>query len=299
MSGSVRFGTCSWKFDSWKGLIYSDHADENYLAEYADTYPTVEIDQWFWSLFGEDKVSLPRPDTVSEYLAAVPADFRFTIKVPNSVTLTHFYKKAGFKPLTPNPYFFSPNLFQDFLERIAPMQDQVDALMFQFEYLNKKKMSSLDKFLDRFETFLAGVPPDWPYAVELRNPNYLNEPYFRFLKDRGISHVFLQGYYMPSIVEVYDKYAEFVVDRSIIRLHGYEREGIEQKTGKRWDAVVTPMDHELSRIADMIDDMVKRGVDVIVNVNNHYEGSAPRTIEKLERLLGRSTTDETVADSHS
>lgn len=285
MSASVKFGTCSWKFDSWKGIIYSENAHESFLSEYADTYTTVEIDQWFWSLFGTDKISLPRPDTVAEYLASVPEDFRFTVKVPNSITLTHFYKKAGFKPLTPNPYFLSPKLFQDFLERIAPMQGQVDALMFQFEYLNKKKMSGLEEFLKRFEGFLAAIPPDWPYAVEIRNPNYLYPRYFEFLRDHGLPHVFLQGYYMPSIVEVYRKHRHLLTNSAIIRLHGYEREGIEEKTGKKWDVIVTPMDEELPEVADTIEDMVSHGMRVIVNVNNHYEGSAPRTIEKLEKLL--------------
>ena len=28
-----------------------------------------------------------------------------------------------------------------------------------------------------------------------------------------------------------------------------------------------------------------RGVDVYVNVNNHYEGSAPLTIERIKELL--------------
>lgn len=285
MSGSVTFGTCSWKFDSWKGLIYSDQAHENFLAEYAETYSTVEIDQWFWSLFGEDKISLPRPDTVSEYLASVPPEFAFTIKVPNSVTLTHFYTKAGFKPLTPNPYFFSAKLFQDFLERIAPMQDQVESLMFQFEYLNKKKMKSLGEFLEQLDRFISEIPPDWPYSIETRNPNYLYPRYFEFLRRHNLPHVFLQGYYMPSVVEVYEKHRDLLGDSAIVRLHGYEREGIEAKTGKKWNEIVSPMDGELPAVAEMIEDMVSRGMRVIVNVNNHYEGSAPRTIEKLERLL--------------
>jgi uncharacterized protein YecE (DUF72 family) len=32
-------------------------------------------------------------------------------------------------------------------------------------------------------------------------------------------------------------------------------------------------------------DLLGRGVTVYLNVNNHYEGSAPLTIERIRRLL--------------
>ena|SRR5208283_1605447 len=35
-------GTCSWKYPSWKGLVYSRAAGINYLAEYAQKYDSVE-----------------------------------------------------------------------------------------------------------------------------------------------------------------------------------------------------------------------------------------------------------------
>lgn len=32
---SLRIGTCSWKYPSWEGLVYSVAKDINYLEEYA------------------------------------------------------------------------------------------------------------------------------------------------------------------------------------------------------------------------------------------------------------------------
>lgn len=52
--GCLRVGTCSWKCDSWKGLIYRpdvDYSPNDYLPDYARHLNTVEVDQWFWSLF--------------------------------------------------------------------------------------------------------------------------------------------------------------------------------------------------------------------------------------------------------
>ena len=77
----MRIGTCSWKYDSWKGLIYPDFGEFNYLEEYSKQYNTVEIDQWFWSLFQGSKPALPKESTVNEYNQSVPEDFKFTINI--------------------------------------------------------------------------------------------------------------------------------------------------------------------------------------------------------------------------
>jgi hypothetical protein len=42
----------------------------------------------------------------------------------------------------------------------------------------------------------------------------------------------------------------------------------------------------------MVHDLLGRGVDVYVNVNNHYEGSAPLTIERIQRVLAGQPLDE-------
>jgi uncharacterized protein YecE (DUF72 family) len=283
----LRIGTCSWKFPSWHGLVYSAPKGINYLAEYARRYNTVEIDQWFWSLFGKDSIRLPNPADVEEYRRSIPADFRFTIKVPNSITLTHFYKKAKADPLVANSYFLSPSLFQQFLSLLDPLQDVLGPLMFQFEYLNRQKMKSQSHFQELFEAFIQQLSTSYPYALEIRNPNYLNESYFQFLSRNRLSPVFLQGYWMPPITDLYEKWRSLILQQEevVIRLHGPDRQGIEKKTGKRWNQIVAPKDQELAAIADMVEGLLGRGVNVYLNVNNHYEGSAPLTIDRIKQLL--------------
>jgi len=279
-------GACSWKYPSWRGLVYSDKKDINFLEEYARRYGSVEIDQWFWSLFGADKVSLPRAEVVQEYLAAVPPDFRFTIKIPNSLTLTHFYRQKKDEPLQENPHFLSQPLFSEFLASIAPMQAQTGILMCQFEYLNKQKMPSQYEFQKRFGDFINRCDRSWPYGMEIRNPWYLNRAYFDFLDRNNLSHVFLQGYYMPDIVEIYNKFRNQIQNTTVIRLHGGDRKEIEEKSGEQWNRIWEDKGDELRSVADMIKDLQARGVNVYLNVNNHYEGSAPLTIQRIGQLLG-------------
>jgi uncharacterized protein YecE (DUF72 family) len=269
----IRVGTCSWKYPSWKGLVYSRETGIDYLAEYARKYSTVEVDQWFWTL--------PDRTTAAEYAAATPENFRFTVKLPNALSLTHFYKKKGETELRPNPQFLSADLFQEVLSRLEPMHGKIGMLMLQFEYLNKLKMGSQDAFLERLGRFFEAVPRALPCAIEPRNPRWLNERYFGFLAENGLCHAFLQGYYMPPMEETWQKFGHKLHGAVVVRLHGPDREGIEKAGGERWDRILAPKDDDLARIVDMINDMRGRSLTVYLNVNNHYEGSAPLTIERL------------------
>ncbi len=277
----MKIGTCSWKYDSWKGLVYSDDVGKDYLSQYAKHYNLVEVDQWFWSLFG-DKVVMPKPETVREYIASVPNDFRFSIKVPNAITLTHQYGKG---PLEINPFFLSTDLMDHFLRLLEPMSGQINSFIFQFEYLNKQKMINQTALLDQLQMFFEKLPPKFRNCIETRNQNYLNRPYFEFLQSMNLSHVFMQGYWMPPIFQVYGQFKEYIKPYTVIRLHGSDRKGIKQKTKNKWNAVVEPKDGDLHNLKNMVKSLIENEVKVTINVNNHYEGSAPETIRRFLTLL--------------
>lgn len=282
----IRFGTCSWKYDSWKGIVYSGTNSKNYLQEYSKKFDTVEIDQWFWSLFSNSKIVLPQKKVVEEYKQSVPKDFLFTIKVPNSITLTHFYKESKEDELRINPSFLSVDLFNQFLETIEPIKDKIGCLIFQFEYLNKQKMKSLSEFQNKFSEFRSQIKNDSPpIGIEIRNPNYLNEKYFTFLSEQKIAPVLLEGYYMSPITETYSKFKKQIKNLMVIRLHGTDRKGIEEIANNNWSQIYINRDKEILSIAEMIRDLQKNEVDLFVNVNNHFEGSAPITINKIKEQL--------------
>ena len=201
--------------------------------------------------------------------------------------MTHLYSRYTGGALIENEHFLSVDLLKRFLELLEPMRSRLGSIMFQFEYLNRRKMGSSSEFLDRIKAFFDEAPRGYQYALEPRNPLYLNERYFAFIGDMNLSHVFIQGYYMPEISGVYAPYAALIERSSVIRLHGYDRKAIEKKTGKRYDRIVEPQDEELPGVITMIQDMRKRGITVFLNVNNHYEGSAPLTITKIRSALSQ------------
>ena len=147
------------------------------------------------------------------------------------------------------------------------------------------KMAGLHRFLELFEVFRQGLPEGYRYCIEIRNPNWLRGEYFDYLAEHGLGHVFLQGYYMPPIFGVYWQYREKLADPVVIRLHGPDRKAMEERTGDDWNRIVEPKDNELAELARMVRDLKDRQHQIFINVNNHYEGSAPRTIERLKEKL--------------
>jgi len=276
--GVLKIGTCSWNYPSWVGLVYSKKCSRSsgYLKEYSEKYRTVEIDSWFYKL--------PAEKEVSEYLNAVDKDFVFSCKVSNRITLTHLreYKKS-FKTLYTNADFLSPDIFKTYINSIQPMIPRIGLIMLEFEYLSRDKMSSLSQFISCLDEFLGTTDPSLPLAIETRNKNYLQKEYFEFLKERNIGHVFSEKLYMPHIYDVYERFGDLLTQQSTIRLLGGDRKAIEEKTAGRWDTIVEEK-KDLNLIAAMIKDLTRSGKTVHVYVNNHYEGSAPLTINKIMQI---------------
>jgi uncharacterized protein YecE (DUF72 family) len=290
MTGGLRIGTCSWKYPSWAGLVYSSAEPQDYLAEYARKYDSVEVDQWFWSLGKPDaagtmKAGLPRRSVAEGYAASVPEDFRFTVKCPNALTLTHAYAKKG-EPLVPNPRFLDVEFFMEFLSSLGVMVPRIGLFIFQFEYLNKEKMPGPAAFKEKLGSFLDDLPRGFPYAVEIRNSRWMDAPWFEFLGSHSAAPVLLQGYWMDDVCETARRAGEGLGKELCIRLHGEDREGMEERTGEDWSRIVRPKDEEIARVAGMVRELRTWGRTVWLNVNNHYEGSAPLTIEKLMAALG-------------
>jgi uncharacterized protein YecE (DUF72 family) len=287
----LHIGTCSWKYKSWRGLVYPETGEFDFLEEYSKRFNTVEIDQWFWSLMTGGELLMPEPADAEDYGRSVPDGFRFTIKAPNSITLTHGFRKGNEEPLLVNPHFLSPELYVDFLARLQPLGEKIGAVMLQFGYLNRQKMATQQAFLDKLASFLTAVPRSVRLAIELRNPAYLDENYFTLLRRHGVIHVYCQGYYLPPIWETDKKFGGLLDDTVIIRLLGRDRKGMEDRSGDRWDRVLEPKDDELAHIVSMVARLRKRGKRVYININNHYEGSAPLTAQKI--IAGLKTRTKT------
>jgi uncharacterized protein YecE (DUF72 family) len=63
------------------------------------------------------------------------------------------------------------------------------------------------------------------------------------------------------------------------------RKEIEEQTGNDWSEIVALKDGDLQSLATMLNDLRTRNIETFLYVNNHFEGSAPRTISRINELL--------------
>ena len=50
-------------------------------------------------------------------------------------------------------------------------------------HVRQRSFCDAGEFLDRLDPFLATLPPEFRYAVEIRNPEFLEKDYFACLRD--------------------------------------------------------------------------------------------------------------------
>jgi uncharacterized protein YecE (DUF72 family) len=88
----VYFGTSSWKYDGWLGTVYREARyltsgkfsnakfEQDDLAEYAETWPTVSGDLTFYQF--------PSDEHWAKLFDATPSAFIFGFKVPEEITVS-------------------------------------------------------------------------------------------------------------------------------------------------------------------------------------------------------------------
>jgi uncharacterized protein YecE (DUF72 family) len=70
-----------------------------------------------------------------------------------------------------------------------------------------------------------------------------------------------------------------------LRLHGGDRLEIEKETAEVWDRIISPKPEAIAAAARIVRSNARNRVITYVNFNNHFEGSAPLTIQRLLEAL--------------
>jgi uncharacterized protein YecE (DUF72 family) len=285
----VRFGTSTWTYPGWKGLVYSREypasgAAAAMLAEYArhPLFRTVGIDSFFYRP--------PSPKTLHEYAASLPPGFRCVSKVWDRITARTFNSpretvRAGER----NPDWLNADLF--ITEVLEPMRahfnDHLGPLVFEFQSIGSREDCSRDQFVEALDGFLAALPADAPYAVEVRNPEFLTPAYFAVLRDHGAAHVFNSWTKMPPIGEQLLLHESitggFVVARALLRPGRTYAKAVEAFAPyDRIQEENPALRHDLVGLARTA---INLRIPAYVIINNRAEGCAPLTIAAVAQML--------------
>jgi uncharacterized protein YecE (DUF72 family) len=283
----IYIGGSSWKYEGWLGQIYSRGNylvrgrfsqklfNDTCLQEYAQTFPTVCGDFAFYQF--------PSEEFWRRLFSQTPAGFRFAFKVPEQITCRIYpaHARYGNQAGTDNESFLDADLLKEsFLRPLGPYRDRTALLIFEFGAFSKKTFANTDEFMERLEPFLAKLPPEFRYAVEIRNPDFLERDYFRSLRSHNVAHVFNAWSRMPELrhqMALPESFtADFIVSRALLR-HGRSYEEAV-KVFSPYIEVKDPNPAVRASLREMIRIAQDKQTTAFLFVNNRLEGNAPATI---------------------
>lgn len=258
----VSIGTCGWSYKDWRGPFYPAHlAERDFLSFYAERFAVVEVDNTFYRS--------PSLKTIADWQRKTPESFRFSLKVPQTITHEKVLLDCG-KDLA------------DFLRAARQLEAKLLCCLLQFGYFNRAAFASLDDFLDRLDPFLSDWPADVPVAVELRNKAWLTPPLFDCLRRHAAAYVLADQAWMPVPLYLAQRLDVVTGPFAYVRLLG-DRAEVDRATKKLDRAVVDRADQ--IRADALAIQLLRERVPVLAFVNNHFAGYAPGTIEDLLAAL--------------
>jgi uncharacterized protein YecE (DUF72 family) len=295
----VRFGTSSWAYGGWRGLVYhrayhKSRFSQDTLAEYAGhrlrdeeppVFRTVGIDHSFYHPAD--------PAQLAHYAAQVPADFHFCQKVWEDITVPTYANlpRYGSKAGKSNPHFLDAALFRESVlnPAIEGLGDRLGPFIFEFQRWGIEPPA----FFDRLDHFLGELPPGPLYSVEIRNPALLGRRYGDILRAHHVTHVYNHWTAMPPLAHQHQALdrrftASFAVVRLLTPLGlAYEHAVTRYKPYNR---IVQEQPRMRQDTVALINQAVNEGKPIYILANNRAEGCSPLTVRALHQALNAASS---------
>lgn len=287
---NIFIGGSSWKYEGWLGQIYSRERylsrgkfskrifEAECLSEYTETFSTVCGDFAFYQF--------PSPEFWAKLFAQVPQGFRFAFKVPEQVTCKVFPIHARYGDLAgrENETFLDPHVFQEmFLKPLLAYQGKTALLIFEFGNFSRRSFGDAAAFVERLDPFLASLGREFRYAVEVRNPEFLDRDYFACLHAHNVAHVYNAWAKMPELRQQIatpgSATADFQVCRALLRRGRVYEEAVDAFAPYTHVQDPNPEARESMKI--LIGRARENKQFLFLFVNNRLEGNAPETILSL------------------
>lgn len=287
----VRFGTSSWSYPGWTGIVFARARSEAQLArdglrEYA-AHPlltTVCIDRGYYA-------PIPEGD-FARYDGQLPPGFVCCLKAPASVTSAIVPGSDRANATRANPDFLSASRFMAdmgdaLLKRFVP---RVGSLIFEMPAVPKGFKRDPAELCERLDMLFEALPREFARSVELRDPQYLTAEYRAVLARHGAAHVNSYHAHMPmpaaqeAVVPL--ETAGFAVIR-LITPPG-SRYDERKETLAPFDRIQAPDARMRAEVVALVQRAVSKSMSVFVLVNNKAEGCSPQTVRALAEALGKA-----------
>ena len=159
-SANLRLGCPVWACTAWRGSLFTRRAArDDYLPQYASVFDAVEGNSTFYGL--------PTEATVVRWHEQVPRHFRFCFKFPQVITHRMLLRYADAET-------------SEFLFLLEPLRDRLGPLLLQLP----PNFGAAD--LHVLTHYLDGLPGGFPYAVEVRHPEFFDGGAFEAALDDAL-----------------------------------------------------------------------------------------------------------------
>jgi uncharacterized protein YecE (DUF72 family) len=294
LSPHIRFGTSTWTYEGWQGLVYTKtypkgRFKQDCLAEYASYQyrgaPLFRSVGFDFTFYGP-----PTARQLGHYAAQLPEGFRVCSKVWEEITVPAF--AAGLRDRTktgPNPHFLDAEYFMD--QVLAPYEQAFRQHTGPFIFEFQRTGFQPDVFFPRLDSFLAKLPRQHSYAVEIRHPRLLVDDYRSILRAHGVAHVYNHLTGMPSLWQQFTLLGgEFTAPMILLRLLTPRDMTYAEavKAYRPYNRIVRALPEMRQDTVRLVREAVSREKPAYVLVNNRSEGSAPLTVQALADELDRA-----------
>ena len=279
----IHFGTSSWSFPGWRGLVYADSHNASTLAAHGlaayAKHPllrAVGLDRTYYGPIDRE--------AFRAYADVVPDDFRFLVKAHELCTIHRYplHARYGAQRGQLNPYFLDAAYAGDAVVEpcIEGLKHKLGAILFQFSPQDVHALGGSAGFAPALKSFLTSLPQGPCYAVELRNAELFTPRYVHALADSNAVHCVNVHPTMPPVETQYRALEAFKDKPMIVRwllADGMTYEGAKEAY-EPFDAL-RGIDPENRRaLAEII---AGHEAGSVVVVNNQAEGSAPLSVAAL------------------
>jgi uncharacterized protein YecE (DUF72 family) len=256
---NIRIGCQSWGYDDWitpaggENIFYPTGTKRGeMLPFYSKVFDTIEVDS---TLYG-----IPASSTLEKWYDETPPDFVFSLKFPREITHDGRLSPATVKVML------------EFVERVQLLKEKLGVLLIQFP----QSFEGSRENGQRLREFLPRLPRNLKFAIEFRNQDWLIDWTFQELGRNDATLALVEGPWLPREL-MFDSIGRSDARFAYIRIMG-------ERDLDRFDRIYRYRDETLEKWAEAIARI--EADDIFIYIDNHFEGFAPETAARMQRLLG-------------
>ena len=238
----IYLGAMGWSYKFWP--IYGEAPSSEYLTYYAEHFNSVEVNSTFYRM--------PRKTSVANWRDQTPDEFRFSVKIPKSIS----HSKA---------LEYDIEKLDVFLDHINTFGEKLGPLLLQLPpKLTPKYTEQLDLILTQLNKYRT--------AVEFRHKDWFTETTYDILREYNAALAYVEHPWLPTAMV---QTADFIY----IRLEG-DRRKIDGEKG----VVEHDRTEDNQRWAMLMNNTTK---DTYLYVSKYYSGYPPSDIQTITSKLPR------------